>query len=54
MILTRELQKDKGLVLVITGDEGNEERVLKALAPRFDGRKQLFWPKPPIFRNYGI
>jgi hypothetical protein len=54
MILTRELQKDKGLVLVITGDEGNEERVLKALAPRFDGRKQLFWPKPPIFRKTGL
>ncbi|MCP8314186.1 MAG: hypothetical protein H3Z53_07445 [archaeon] len=39
---------------MITGDEGNEERILKALSSRFNGRKQLYWPKPPIFRKTGL
>jgi hypothetical protein len=54
MIFTTELKKDKGLVLVITGDEENEGRVLRALAQRFDGGKQLYWSKPPIFRKTGL
>jgi hypothetical protein len=41
----RDLQV-KRFVLVFSGDGREEQRILKNLAERFDGEKQiLFWPK---------
>jgi len=56
MIFITEFPKSKeNMILVLTGDGREEERILRGFAQKFDGKgKFLVWPKVPIARKTGL
>ena len=51
-----EFPKSKeNMILVLTGDGREEERILRGFAQKFDGKnKLLVWPKLPIAKKTGL
>jgi len=43
----------ESFTIVLTGDGRWEERVLRGLSERVDGRYVLWWPRPPLPGEWG-